>query len=64
MGFGGAESVLDGVDAFVAEAGDFDVGANFGGLGREALGDVGLDFLFDDVVGEGDRVPDVGVTGG
>ena len=61
MGFGCAEGVLDGVDAFVAEAGNLDVGADFGGLGSEALGDVGLDFVLDDFVREGDFVPDIGV---
>lgn len=62
MSFGGAEGIFDGIDTFVAETGDFDVGADFGGLGGEALGDVGLYFVFDDVVGEGDRVPYVRVT--
>jgi len=63
LGFGGAESVFDGVDAFVAEAGDFDVGADFGWLGGEAFGDVGLEFVFYGGGGEGDVVPDVGVSG-
>lgn len=63
MGFGSAEGILDGVDTFVAETGDFDVGADFGGLGCEALGDVGLYFVFDDVVGERDRIPYIRVTG-
>lgn len=35
--FGDAEGGFDSVDAFVAKAGDFDVGTNFGGLdGRSA----------------------------
>lgn len=63
MCFGSSQGVLDGVDAFVAETGDFDVGTDFGGLGREASGDIGLDFRLDDFVGEGDFVPDIGVPG-
>ena len=61
MGLGGAEGGLDGVDAFVAEAGDFDVCADFGGLRGEAFGDVGLEFGFYDFRGEGYFVPDVRV---
>lgn len=40
--FGCAKGVLDRIDAFVAEAGDFDVCADFGGLRGEAFADVGL----------------------
>lgn len=62
MGFGGAECGLDGVDAFVAETGDFDVCADFGRLRGEAFGDVGLEFGFYDFGREGYFVPDVRVS--
>ena len=64
LGLGGAEGVFDGVDAFVGEAGDFDVCADFCRLWRQAFGDVGLEFGFYDVRGEDDFVPDVGVSVG
>jgi len=64
LGFGGPESVLYGVDSFVAKAGDFDVGADFGGLGSEAAGYVGLEFGFYDFGGECYRLPYVGISGG
>lgn len=60
--FGAAQGVLDGIDAFVAEAGDFEVGADFGGLWGEAFGDVGLQLVLDDFGGEFDLVPDFGVA--
>ena len=63
MGFCGAEGVFDGVDAFVAEAGDFDVGADFGRLRGQAFADVGEEFLFDDFRGEGYFLPYIRVSG-
>ena len=60
LGF--AESGFDGVDAVVAEAGDFYVGADFRGLGGKALADIGMELFFDDFVGEGDFVPDFWVS--
>ena len=48
MSFGGAQSVFDGVDTFVAEAGYFNVGSHFGRLWCQAPGDVGLELILDD----------------
>ena len=62
LGFGFAERGFDGFDAFVAETLDRDVSADFGGLGSEALGDVGGEFGADGVGGEFDAFPDVGVA--
>lgn len=54
-----AQGVLDGVDSFVAEAGNLDIGTDLCGLGRQTLADVGNQLLLDDVVGELDLVPDL-----
>lgn len=59
LGLGGAEGGLDGVDALVGETGDFDVGADFGGVRGELFGDVAEEFVLDDLVGEFDAGPDV-----
>ena len=61
--FGGAQGVLDGVDALVSEAGDLDVGADLGGVGGELLADVGEELVFYDLARKGDALPDSGVTG-
>jgi len=61
-GLGRAQSGLDGVDALVAEAGDLDVGADLGRLGRELLADVGLELLGVSFARELDVGPDVGVA--
>lgn len=62
MCFGGAEGIFDGIDAFVAETGHFDVGAYFGGLGRQTFGNIGEEFVFDGGRGESDFFPDIGVS--
>lgn len=40
LALGGAECFLDGVDSFVAETSDLDVGTDLGGVGGELLADV------------------------
>lgn len=62
LGLGGAEGRLDGVDALVAEAGDFNIGTDLGRLGSQALANVRLELLGDGLAGEGDVVPDLGLT--
>ena len=58
------EGVLDGVDTVVAEARHLDVCADLCGLRSETLADVGCELVLDDVVGELDLIPDVGVCDG
>lgn len=60
--FGSAESVLDCVDALVAETGDFDICADFCWLRCKTFADVGLKFLLDDFAGEVDLCPYVWVA--
>lgn len=62
VGLGGAESLLDGVDTLVAEAGNLDIGTDLGRVGSELLADVLLQLLLHGLAGELDLVPDVGVT--
>jgi hypothetical protein len=62
VGLGGAESLLDGVDTLVAEAGDLDIGTDLGRVRGELLADVLLQLLLDGLAGELDLVPDVGVA--
>lgn len=63
-GFGSSKGIFDSVYALVGKAGHFNVGADFGGLGGEALGDVGLEFAFDDFGWELHFGPDIGVSAG
>lgn len=58
----GAESILDGVDSIVAEAGNLDIGTDLGGVGSELAADVLLNLALDGVAGECDLVPDGGVA--
>lgn len=58
----GAESVLDGVDSIVTEAGNLDIGTDLGGVGSELAADVLLNLALDGVAGECDLVPNGGVT--
>ena len=62
VGFGGAESVFNCVDAFVAETGNFDICADFCGLRGQALADVGLEFVLDNFVGKGHFLPYIGIS--
>ena len=60
--FSSAQGSLDGVDALVAKAGDFDIGTDLGGLGSKALSDVRLQLFSNRLAGESDVVPDFGVA--
>lgn len=59
---GRAQSLLDGVDALIAEAGDLDVGTDLGRLRCQALSDVGLELLRGGLAGELDVIPNIGVA--
>lgn len=59
---GRAQSLLDGVDALIAEAGDLDIGTDLGRLGCQALSDVRLQLLGGSLAGELDVIPNVGVA--
>lgn len=58
----GAESSLDGIDAFVAEAGNLDIGTDLGGLRCETLADVELELVGNRSGRECDVIPDLGVS--
>lgn len=45
--FGSVQGGFDGVDIFVIEVGDFDIGMKFGGLGSEMFVDVKFKFVCD-----------------
>jgi hypothetical protein len=62
VGLGSSQSSLDGIDTLVSEAGDFDIGSDLGSLGGKALADVQLQLILNGLAGEGDVVPDFGVT--
>lgn len=62
VGLGGAQSVLDGVDSIVTEAGDFDVGTDLGRVGGKLFADVQLQLLLHGFGGELGVVPDFGVA--
>jgi hypothetical protein len=57
-----AESSLDGIDTFVAEAGDLDVGTDLGGLRCETFADIELELVGDRGGRECDVIPDLGVS--
>lgn len=61
MSFGGAKSVFHCIDTLVAKTRHFNVGAYFCGLRCQALADVGLELVLDDVIRESDLLPDVGI---
>lgn len=62
LGLGGSERGLDSIDTLIAEAGDFDVGTDLGGLRGESLADVQLQLVVDDLVRECDLLPHLGVA--
>jgi len=64
VGLGSTESLLDGIDSIVTEAGDFDIGTDLSRVGSEPLGDVLLELLLYGFGGELDVVPDIGVAAG
>jgi hypothetical protein len=57
-----AKSGLDGIDTFVAEAGDLDIGTDLGGLGCKTLADVELKLIGNWGGRECDVIPDLRVS--
>lgn len=62
LGLGGAQGGLNGIDTFVAEASDFNIGTDLSGGGGELLADVKLELLLHGFAGELDVVPHLGVA--
>jgi len=62
LGLGDTQSGLDGIDTLVGEAGDFDIGTDFDGLGSQPLADIRLELFGRFLGGELDAVPYIGVA--
>lgn len=62
MGFSGVEGSFDGIDIFIIEVGNFNIGMDFGGLGGKMFVNVRFEFIGNWGVGELDIVLDIRVV--